>query len=167
MKAETHQILAFVCVVVLRNPSDLEVCSKPHPIPKLFLFFTSEQMSSGSEFRGAVDGTQLHPCVHQGISHLRCEWPATIGLSNSELILVEMILRPTTYSSGFKISIAFGESAHCSRKGGMAHSAFDFVLTTESRIFFGLGSIGAAKGSCKDVGEYIAALLSVAIGASS
>jgi hypothetical protein len=58
----------------------------------------------------------------------------------------------TTYSSVFRISIAPGENAHCSRKAGTTTKAFDFVLTTESRILCELGITGAAEGSCKDVG---------------
>jgi hypothetical protein len=109
-------------------------------------------MGNGSEFRGTVNRKELDPHIHQGISHLRCKRAAAINLPEGELFVAKINVPHTTYLSGFKISIAFGENAHCSRKGGMAHKAFDFVLSTDSRIFCELGNMGAAEGSWKDVG---------------
>ena len=152
IKTETHQNLAFVCIIVLRSPSDLGVWCKPHPVPQFFLSLTSEEISNGSEFRCAVDRKQLDSGVHQGISHLRRERAATIDLLKSEQFLAIVNLRHTIYSSVFKISTAFGDNAHCSKKGGMAQRAFDFVLSTESRTFCELGIMGVAEGSWKDVG---------------
>jgi hypothetical protein len=51
------------------------------------------------------------------------------------------------------VSIAFGKDAHFSRKNGTTITASDFVLSTESKIFSVLGTVGAAEGSWKDVGR--------------
>lgn len=65
------------------------------------------------------------------------------------------------------MSTALGENAHCSRKAGTTHKAFDFVFSTESRIFCEVGIIGATERSCKDVGGYIDTVARDAMGVSS
>ena len=64
-----------------------------------------------------------------------------------------LLMLLTTYWSVFKVSTASGKDSHFSRKNGTTIKAFDFVLSKESRIFIVFGIMGAAEGSCKDVGR--------------